>query len=89
MDTWSIMAVASGAAGPVLAGRVHDVPAFKTAHAQTINNQVKDHRSLAHSSPVQNLDYPKYETSIIGTLRLSPCVYAYVNKQPRLFELWV
>ena len=33
------MAVASGPAGPVLAGPVFDVSDFKTAHARTINNQ--------------------------------------------------
>ena len=74
---------------PVLARPVFDVSAFKTDHVQTIIKQVKSCRSPSYCSSVQNLDYPKYGTSIIQTLWLGPsnCVYPYVNKQPQLFEL--
>ena len=40
-DRGTNMAVASGLAGPVLAGPVFGVSDFKTAHARVINNQVK------------------------------------------------
>ena len=77
-----LIAVASDLAGSVLARPVFDVLAFKTVHAQTINNQVEYYRSPVHCSPVQNLNYSKYGTSIIQTLCLGPCLYAFANKQP-------
>ena len=42
-STIIIIAVTSSPAGPVLAGLVFDILAFKTAHVQTIRNQVKNY----------------------------------------------
>ena len=61
------MAVVSGLAGPVLAEPVFDTSDSVTVHVRTINNKVKNDRSLLHCSPVekpglsevQNIDYPK------------------------------
>ena len=54
------MAVASGPAGLILDWPVFDASNFNTAHAWTINNQVRNNWSQEHCSPVQNLDYPKF-----------------------------
>ena len=70
------MAVASGPAGPVLAGPVLTF-GFQTAHAQTINDHVKIFRSPAHMQFSKILDYLKYRLRNFDfrTLRLGPCVY--------------
>ena len=74
-----LMAVASGLAGPVLAGEVLTLR-IQTAHARTIKNQVKNYRSPAHCSPVQTLDYPKYKACDYQSTLPPSLRRAYIGK---------
>ena len=62
------MAVASGPAGLVLAGPVFTV--CKTAHAQTINNQIRNYRQRTQSSSTAMCKFKISAFVIMSTARV-------------------